>query len=241
MTWSERVIQYTDKGGTHAQGLALLKENIPNSPWLRILATEDRINAGKLHKLLLAAQQQHVTEPTAAVTSQQEATASSWRSRVSLRYTPERLALALPPELQTLDAAWRRRYKAAVSAHYELTRSRSDKRRKVLAFEILNHFDYIREAWEQVDYFREHGVVKPAEKVNTRHWRSMTLNQIMRHRMNIAPNVVKNRGKLKGATKPEEIRVLTERIAGYQQQILEIEEYFNHAQTILQAAGSAPA
>lgn len=233
---------------SYQDGLELLARYQPKCPWLKVLQKEDAYNRKKLLSLIQALPEQPEQpapqQPLPPEPAQPDAAQAHLLTTKTKRFTPDVLAAqVLPQDLQILDAQWRRRYKLASSLQQQMARSRSDTVRGKHALEILDHFDFIRSAWKQIDHYRETGKLLPPENAVSvkRNLATMDLIDILRLRMNITPNIVKNRKRLATITDAKHAQTITTRIAEYEELIREIEQYLINAQTILRAAGSPTA
>lgn len=139
-----------DPEATYSEGLKLLKSHNPGHAFLPLLRTgEDAYTWPRLTsalKELLEASSHHE-----AMAMQPTRPAAEIGARLVL------MQYDLPPDLQRIDQQWRRRYKEASRLHEALRRGTSDRSRASYAEQILDAFDEIRPAWEQLDHYREHG------------------------------------------------------------------------------------
>lgn len=141
-----------DDAAAYADGVALLRESGTAPGLARLLARgEDARRWAQLQEALRA-----------AVTAAPAVAPSGAAREIVTRSTPSAMTQAMPAEIAAIDAAWRRRYKAAADRFRDLKRATSDRTRAAYAAEILDAFDEIRPAWAAVDHWREHGTLPPA-------------------------------------------------------------------------------
>ena len=125
-----------------------------------------------------------------------------------------------PDKILEIRNTKNRRYAQARRLFEAIRVMDSQNHRLEAALELLDHMDYVSEAWQAIDEWREVGKVREfQEHENEAAVSELTLTELLKEANNLPPNISKDRGRLKSAKSPIKEAEIAERLRKREQRL----------------------